>query len=369
MKKNLNPALYIGVLSGTSMDAIDVALLDFSKEIKLVASYNHPFPPELKTKLWKVIEKDDRFALEIPALDEELGLLFAEAINTLLAQHGYNASQIIGIGSHGQNIGHHPNDPEPYSLQIGNPQLIANLTGIPTVGHFRSADIAAGGQGAPLAPLLHQKLFHHPEKNRAIVNIGGIANITTIPSSLSPVTGFDTGPGNGLLDAWIKQEKNLEYDADGTWAKSGDIDENFLAQLLDDPYFSQQGPKSTGKEYFNLKWLADYLNGQHPQNVQRTLVELTAQTIINAIHRLNWDSSEIIICGGGAHNKFLLERLAQLTKHPVLTTNDLGINTDFVEAMLFAWLGKMRLDETKLDTTEITGAKYPVLLGEIFYPK
>lgn len=355
---------YLGLLSGTSMDGIDAAVFDFTDGFKLIASHQHALPSHLTERLQNIISDDKRHDSRIEKVDQQLGHCFAEAVNHLLTQANLSSDQIIAIGSHGQNISHHPNDPEPYSLQIGNPQIIANLTHITTIANFRAADVAAGGQGAPLAPLLHQQVALKQGSKRAIVNIGGIANVSFV-SKDEPVSGFDTGPGNGLMDAWIQHHHQQPYDSSGQWAATGQVDHALLDALLQDDYFKKASPKSTGKEYFNLGWLQSYLAQQKPQNIQATLCELTARSIIEAIEN-KWSECEIIVCGGGVHNTLLLERLSYLTNNSITTSDAINLSVDYLEAMLFAWLAKLRLENTLLNTSHITGANEPVLLGDTF---
>ena len=359
--------LYIGLISGTSMDGIDCALIDTANHCQLVASYCQPIPAELKNTLWQLIRKDDITDPRIATVDQQLGILFAQAVEHLLAQTTFKPSDIKAIGSHGQNISHHPNDTPAYSLQIANPQIIADETGIITVADFRSADVAAGGQGAPLAPLFHDKILRSAHQSRAIINIGGIANVTFLSNKTNKVIGFDTGPGNGLMDAWCKQHTEQEYDADGAWAATGTVDQTLLQRLQSDAYFQKVGPKSTGKEYFNLAWLKAMLNQQSPEDVQATLLELTAQSIITSVQQHHTDA-EMIVCGGGAHNKQLMQRLQHIATRKVIASSELGISIDYLEAMLFAWLAQQRLAKKTMDTSRITGAKQPVLLGQIFLP-
>lgn len=380
--------LYIGMISGTSVDGIDAALVDFSTATpKLIETHSEKIPAELKTAALTFHASGENELDRLGAADVQLGRLFAQAANNLLKKAKINSNAVIAIGSHGQNIRHRPTGEFPFTLQIGDPNIIAELTDITTVADFRRRDIAAGGQGAPFAPLFHDQVLRSKTHNRAIVNIGGIANVSLltaargdaeadpflldkkVPQRQDPerIIGFDTGPGNGLLDAWIKQHKNKEYDQNGAWAASGKIDTNLLEKLLVDPYFKKPAPKSTGREYFNLSWLNKYLDKQNAADVQATLVELTALTIIEAIQNSGCKNGEIVICGGGTHNQYLMQRLKDLAKEfTVITTDNLGIPADWIEAMLFAWLAKQTMEHVKVDTRSITGAKHPVILGGIY---
>lgn len=358
--------LYIGLLSGTSMDGIDAALVDFSDSPRLVASHSIGIPEKLKQTLWELILSKTTNSTLLKQTDHELGYLFAKASNELLNITKLKPKEITAIGSHGQTILHRPNTSSPFTLQIGNPNIITCNTNITTVAKFRIADIEAGGQGAPLAPLFHHKFMRSNIVNRAIVNIGGISNITFLPKDDTFISGFDTGPGNGLLDAWIKKQQNKAFDQDGQWAASGKIQSELLAKFLKEPFFKQAPPKSTGKDYFNLSWLEQKLDHYRAEDVQATLAELTAQLIATAIKQQAWHNSEVIICGGGVHNLDLLKRIQRLVKNnKVLSSSILGFEPDWLEAMLFAWLAKLRLENQYVDTRRITGAKTPVLLGEI----
>lgn len=294
---------------------------------------------------------------------------FAAAINQFLQVYNIAPAQIEAIGSHGQNIYHHPHPPYPFTLQIGDPNTIAALTGITTVADFRRKDLAYGGQGAPLVPAFHAEIFRHPHKNRVIVNIGGIANITVLPADpTQPVIGFDTGPGNALLDSWIAKHLEQTHDHDGKWAAQGQYSETLLNALLSDPYFFHPSPKSTGREYFNLNWLKNFLPfTAKPVDIQATLVELTARSIIDAINK-HMLEGEIFVCGGGAHNAFLMQRLGSLAKnYTVSSTQTLHISPDWIEAMAFAWLAKQTLEKKPGNMPQVTGARQTAILGGIYH--
>ncbi|MSP53905.1 MAG: anhydro-N-acetylmuramic acid kinase [Gammaproteobacteria bacterium] len=360
--------MYIGMISGTSVDGIDAALVDFSGLTpKLMAHHSEAIPNDLKTAALTFHTSGENELDRLGSADVQLGKLFAQAAHNLLKKANIKSSEIVAIGSHGQNIRHRPTGEFPFTLQIGDPNIIAELTNITTVADFRRRDIAAGGQGAPFAPLFHNEVLRSNTNNRAIVNIGGISNVSLLALDNSVVLGFDTGPGNGLLDAWIKKHKNKNYDQEGAWAVTGIVDTELLENLLADPYFKKAAPKSTGREYFNLTWLNNYLSTQDPTDVQATLVELTAQTIIDAVKKQGFENGELVICGGGTHNQYLMQRLATLApEFSVLKTDDLGIPADWIEAMLFAWLAKQTMEHIKVDTRSITGAKNPVILGGIY---
>ena len=276
---------------------------------------------------------------------------------------------VRAIGSHGQNVWHKPRDENPVSIQLGRGELMARNTAVTVVTNFRSADVQAGGQGAPLAPLLHQKLFRNENEDRAILNLGGIANLTILPST-GAVTGFDCGPANCLLDAWTRRHLQKDYDNNGNWAARGRVNTALLEQMLQDPYFSQPAPKSTGLEYFNMSWLENMLDdsGLDEVDVQATLVELTARGIALSLPDSDLPA-RLLVCGGGVHNNYLMRRIAATLPDMVVeSTARYGADPDWVESLLFAWLARERLHERSQDTTSITGADRPVLLGDIYLP-
>ncbi len=360
--------IYLGLMSGTSVDSIDAALVDFSGDMpNLLATHNQPWPAEVREAILQTRELDDDALDTLQTLDIATANCFAEAANACIHRAGIDASQVEAIGSHGQTIRHRPDAATPFSLQIGDPQRIAELTGIDVIADFRRADIEAGGQGAPLVPAFHNAVFRSTEKNRVIVNIGGIANITILPKDpLLPVTGFDTGPGNTLMDAWTAQHRHQAFDRDGAFAASGRSDARLLANLLMDDYFRQPPPKSTGFETFNLDWLrAQLANHIDAADVQSTLCDLTAVSIMRAINQQAPDTDEMFVCGGGAHNTELTQRLQSLTALPVASTQQLGIDPDWVEAMTFAWLARQFKQALPGNIPQVTGAREAVVLGEI----
>lgn len=362
---------YIGLMSGTSVDGVDAALISIpvNGQLALLATHQHPFPAAVRGAIQALMQPGPDEIEREGELDVQLGRLFAAAAHALLAKSGVSASSIRAIGSHGQTIRHRPHVPHPFSRQIGNPSVIAEDTGITTVADFRARDLAAGGEGAPLVPAFHRWLFHKPGVHRAIVNIGGIANITWLPASEnSAVLGFDTGPGNTLLDQWIARHRNEPYDRDGAWAASGRVQQDLLAQLLADAYFAKAPPKSTGREHFNLAWLEQQLMGKlAPEDIQATLADLTAASIAQGVKFLPEKIGEIYICGGGHHNRHLLARLrALLPGIPVATTEILGLDPDWVEATAFAWLAHQTLAGHAGNLPSVTGARHPVLLGGIY---
>jgi len=366
-------AYYIGLMSGTSMDAIDAALLDLKdNHCRLIAKHSHPIPAALKQKLYKLIQGNNFNVNDFGSLDITLGRLFAAAANQLIELNNLEHSAIAAIGSHGQTVFHAPDNKPAFTLQIGDPNCIAQLTGITTVADFRRRDMAAGGQGAPLVPAFHDALFRLHDRNRVILNIGGVANITVLPAAQTKaVSGFDTGPGNNLMNGWIQRHQKQSYDNGGKWAASGTTDEKLLERLLRDKYFQQAPPKSTGPEHFNQNWLDANIKRHGKRllrkNVQATLCELTAQSIAAAIHDHAPTTDEVLVCGGGVHNLALLFRLqCLLGTIKVISTEDYGIDPDYVEAMAFAWLAKQTLANKPGNMPAVTGAKQAVVLGGIY---
>lgn len=366
--------LYIGLMSGTSLDAIDASIVDISDDhVDIKHAINYPIPAELKQQLLTLINNKGGDDVELLGnVDAKLGLLFAEAVNHLLSDSIYSAEDITAIGSHGQTIRHRPDNSIPFTLQIGDASRISEFTKITTVTDFRRRDIAAGGQGAPLVPAFHRAVFASETKNRCIVNIGGMANISYLPKDLNSQTaGFDTGPGNVLIDSWCQLHTGKSYDQNGDWAKSGKLSLPLLETMLKDAYFSQPTPKSTGREYFNLDWINQQLRNTDidSQDIQNSLTELTAKSIINDIDKFFPDTDQIIICGGGVYNKFLKERLQALSNNrTLLDTSEYGIDPNWVEAAAFAWLAHCCLNKIPANEPLVTGAHSRVVLGAI-YPK
>jgi len=362
-------SLFLGLMSGTSMDAIDAAVLDFhDNSCRLVASHSHPIPPKLGERLQQLIQSETFNVRELGCLDVELGRLFAAAANRLLQDNKIEPGQVAAIGSHGQTVFHAPDDDPPFTLQIGDPNTIAQLTGITTVADLRRRDMAAGGQGAPLATAFHNHCFRSREHDRVILNIGGIANITVLAADIdTPVFGFDTGPGNCLLDSWIQEQQGEPFDRDGAWGAGGTVNQTLLATLLADDYFAKQPPKSTGREYFHLRWLKQQPLSDTPQNIQATLAQLTIESIALAVETHAPATKELFICGGGAYNHHLHQGLTErLDPVRVATTEELGIPPDWVEAAAFAWLAQQTMDNRAGNLTDVTGAKEPVILGGIY---
>jgi len=352
-------------MSGTSLDGIDAVLVDLAKpQPALIAKHYLPFGDALK---------QDLLALHIPALNElhhsqltanHLARLYAQSIAELLAKAGTTSARVVAIGCHGQTIRHRPECG--YTLQIGNAALLAELTDITVVSDFRSRDIAAGGQGAPLVPAFHDQVLRHPTLHRVIVNIGGISNLTNL-SPRAPTAGFDCGPGNILMDAWCTQHLHQPYDANGAWAASGKVLPALLETLCAEPYFSLPPPKSSGRDLFNMDWLNSKLRGdERPEDVQASLLELTCLAIAKSIGQHCTGATEIYLCGGGAHNETLRARLALLLPNCQLTTTDaLGVDGDYLEAIAFAWLAQRTLQGEPANLPIVTGASHPCILGAI----
>lgn len=358
-------------MSGTSVDGIDAALISLpdSGMLTLKATHQHALSPVVRDAIQALMAPGNNEIERAGELDMQLGKLFAEAVQMLLRKSGVLAKDIRAIGSHGQTIRHRPRATHPFTQQLGNPSVIAEQTGITTVADFRARDMAAGGEGAPLVPAFHRWFFHKPGVNRVILNIGGIANITWLPADAQEsVLGFDTGPGNTLLDQWIMQNRGERYDSDGKWAASGQVNEPLLARLLADAYFTKTPPKSTGREYFHQAWLEQYLTGKlAAQHLQATLAELTSRSIVRALDFLPAKADEIYICGGGSHNRHLLARLqVQAPNIPIATSAALGLDPDWVEAVAFAWLAQRTLSGQPGNLPSVTGANRAVILGGIY---
>ncbi len=364
--------LYIGLMSGTSLDGIDAALVDFDNDsIRLVDFEFQPFSHEIKTVIQQLSKADALISLQdYGRLDTLLGYLFAEAVHSLLAKANIQAASINAIGSHGQTVYHAPDSILPFSLQMGDPNIIAEKTAIKTVADFRRRDIAAKGQGAPLVPAFHQAVFGGSNKHRCIANIGGIANITVLPasSSLVPVIGFDTGPGNTLIDQWIQRHKHCDYDLNGVWAKTGTINYEWVTALMKDAYFTAPAPKSTGKEYFSLDWIERQcaVDRYRPEDIQSSLCYLTAVSLCEAIKQYAPATEQVLICGGGIHNDYLLQLIKQNLSCQVVSTEEVGIHPDHVEAMAFAWLARQTINHLPGNLKQVTGASHAVILGGIY---
>lgn len=363
--------LYIGLMSGTSLDGIDAVLVNLSdNQFKLVGSLYQPYPDTIKTSLGNIIQAQQTTTADLAGLDNQLALLNAQVVNTLLQDTRHTADSIKAIGYHGQTIFHNPEGEHPNSIQLGDPNLLAGHTNIAVVADFRRMDMAVGGQGAPLVPAFHQFLFRDNIHDRAILNIGGIANLTILPADpAQPIAGFDTGPGNCLMDEWSMLHNQQSFDEAGRWAQQGKLSNDVLQSLLNDPYFNRSPPKSTGREYFNLDWLRQRsdLSSVSTEDVQTSLTFLTATSIANALRQFAPGTQQVFVCGGGAHNQFLTSLLQeQLGLIRLDTTNKLGLDPDWVEACAFAWLAQQRIQQHPANIPSATGAHKTVLLGAIY---
>jgi len=365
-------SLYVGLISGTSMDGIDAAVIEFGDhQCSVLATAAVDYPDELRDELLQSSRTPANCTVDkIGQLDQWVGECFRDATIKLLAQADIKPNSIEAIGSHGQTLRHQPRAARPFTLQIGDPNIIAAGTGITTVADFRRRDLAIGGEGAPLTPAFHQWLFSNTDKSRAVLNIGGIANVTMLSSP--KVIGFDTGPGNTLLDGWIRNNLDKPFDDDGNWARSGTVSEPLLGDMLSDPYFDLRPPKSTGFEYFNEAWVrskaSSAASAKIPAaDIQATLAELSARTIAKSILHYSPDIEEILVCGGGIHNTDLMQRLrSYLSGTQVTSTDAFGLHPDWVEAAAFAWLAKRCLEGKTGNLPEVTGAERAEVLGAVY---
>lgn len=360
----MKKGLYIGVMSGTSLDAIDISLCAINKSsFKVVASKEYPYDEELKASVLKMISQNISLK-EFGETDYRLGMMYVDAIRKFLKEFSLNTKNITAIGLHGQTIWHEPKSNYPFSLQIGNASLVAKQTGIDVVSDFRSGDIALGGEGAPFAPVFHKEMFSTLGKKTAILNLGGIANLTILQGGM---LGYDLGPANILLDIWIKKNKNKKFDKDSKWAREGSVDFGLLSRFLDEDFFSKKAPKSTGRELFNEEWLELKLRNfsTKAQDVQRTLLELSVSIIAKEVKK--YEIELLLACGGGANNAYLIELLAQkLDGIKVCTTDKFGVNGDFLEAMAFAYFAYKRISNEELHLKSVTGASRNGILGAVY---
>jgi anhydro-N-acetylmuramic acid kinase len=370
----MHDALYVGLMSGTSVDAIDAALVSCGETIGILATHEQAMSAALRESIAALSRSGPDEIERLGRLDREMGALFARAVLTLLDRAGVQPAQVAAIGSHGQTVRHRPPssgeaEGRAFTLQLGDPNTIAENTGITTIADFRRRDIAAGGEGAPLAPAFHAAAFALEGNNRAIVNIGGIANVSMLTGNTLH-SGFDSGPGNTLLDQWIARHRGVDFDREGQWSAEGTPDPTLLERFLQHPFFGRRGPRSTGREDFNLEWLDHCLAGSQslaPEDVQATLAELTAASIARAIESSGVGVDEVFLCGGGAHNSDLARRLqAAIGRAPVATTANLGIDPDWVEAATFAWLAHRSIEGMAGNAPAVTGASGPRVLGGIY---
>ncbi|PKF49813.1 anhydro-N-acetylmuramic acid kinase [Enterovibrio nigricans] len=363
--------MYIGIMSGTSLDGIDMVAAEFNGDnIRVLHQSMYPFPTELVEKLIALSQGAPVTLEEIGTIDHFLGLTYSNAINRFLDEHALSASTVTAIGCHGQTVFHKPEGDMRFTMQLGDANIIAAQTGITTVADFRRKDMALGGQGAPLVPAFHKGLFSDPNLCRVILNIGGIANISVLAPN-QPVIGYDTGPGNMLMDSWVMQHKGQRYDKEGLWASSGLVNSALLNQMMAEPYFAKDAPKSTGRELFHAGWLGKQLDNFNDvlriEDVQATLLALTAQSIANDV--MKYPAGELLVCGGGAKNTALMASLQHaLPAWHVTTTDERGVDGDSMEALAFAWLAKQAIEGKPGNLSEVTGASRQCRLGAIFYP-
>jgi len=372
-------SLYLGLISGTSADGIDAALVRFAGEDglpQLVFGRTYPWEPALRARLVELGQKSALLTLDdLGELDVRIGRAFAQAAGAALADSGTPADAVAAIGSHGQTLRHRPQGEFPYTLQLGDPSTIAERSGVRVVADFRRRDVAAGGHGAPLVPALHAALLHDAREDRAVLNLGGIANFTLLPARGDPgsgpgqaVRGFDTGPANGLMDAWCLRHTGAGSDRDGAFAASGRVDEALLARLLDEAWFALPPPKSTGRDQFHLDWVEATLAGDEAAaDVQATLLALSVQTIAAALRAAQPGTARVIACGGGVHNSTLMAALADALPGIVVeSTAAHGIDPDFVEAMAFAWMARETLLGRPGNVASVTGARGARVLGGVY---
>jgi anhydro-N-acetylmuramic acid kinase len=371
--------LYLGLISGTSADGIDVAAVELhGAQVALVAGRTYPWEEALRAQILRVSQHEPLVSLdEFGELDTAVADAFADAALKLIDEFALDRSVVRAIGSHGQTLRHRPRGPRPFTLQIGDPSRIAERSGCTVVADFRRRDVAAGGQGAPLVPAFHRAVFSADEEARAVLNIGGIANLSLLGGSAhrstegaqAPVLGFDCGPGNGLMDAWCLRHRGQPFDAGGAFAGEGGVDPGLLQRLLADAYLAESPPKSSGRDRYHLAWLESQMAGvsASPADVQATLLEFTAASIALALERWQPQGRRVLVCGGGVHNPRLLARLAALLPgRTVESTAAHGVDPDFVEAMTFAWLARETLAGRPGNLCEATGAAGPRVLGGIF---
>ena len=373
---NLQPArLFLGLISGTSADGIDAALVRFADDAaharpELVFGRTYAWDPMLRARLVALGQQSAQLTLdEVGELDVRIGRAFANAANAAIADSGIDRGELAAIGSHGQTLRHRAHGDVPYTLQLGDPSSIAERCGVAVVADFRRRDVAAGGHGAPLVPAFHAATLHDAGEDRAVLNLGGIANFTLLPAH-GAVRGFDTGPANGLMDAWCLRHTGQGFDAGGAFAASGQVDDGLLARLLDEPWFALPPPKSTGRDQFHLDWVASKLAGdESAADVQATLLALTMRTVADALRASQPETRRLIACGGGVHNPALMVALANaMPGIHVESSAAHGLDPDSVEAMAFAWLARETLANRPGNLPAVTGAAGPRVLGGIYPP-
>lgn len=360
-------SLYIGVMSGTSLDGLDFALIEQAGKTKLLGTHYEPMPPQLKQSLLNLCSPGPDELAQAALAEQTWARLASAGIHKLLGKLQIDSTAVRAIGSHGQTVRHEPQ--RGFTIQIGQPALLAELTAISVVADFRRRDVAAGGQGAPLVPAFHEAVFSDAKRVRAVLNIGGFSNLSLLAPGKA-TRGFDCGPGNVLLDAWIQRHQRLSYDRNGDWASSGRVDTQLLSALLSDNFFAVQGPKSTGRELFNLPWLDAHLSSflnVAAEDIQATLLELTARSICDSLLVNQPETQDVLVCGGGAHNTALMRRLkALLPTCEVASTARFGVAPDWIEAMAFAWLAHCCIEGIAANRPNVTGASGLRVLGAIY---
>lgn len=363
--------LFMGLMTGTSMDGVDAVAVRFSPAgAELLATLGHPFDSDLRRELLAVSSRSPLHL--IAELDVRLGICLADAASSLMRQAGLAADAVTAIGSHGQTVYHMTSQRWPCTVQIGDPNIIVERTGVTTIADFRRRDIAAGGEGAPLAPVFHRALFADEMEDRVVVNIGGMANLSYLPAHHGGrITGFDTGPGNVLMDSWIWHQRGLSHDRNGDWAASGTVDTEMLDRMRQEPFFALPPPKSTGRDLFNMEWIlrriADGKVFPDAADVQATLCELTASTIADGVRDVSARPGGVVICGGGAYNTHLIRRIrAHLPGYSIASSESLGMAPDWVEATGFAWLAREALARRPASVVSVTGARHATVLGGIY---
>jgi anhydro-N-acetylmuramic acid kinase len=373
MPMSSSDRLYLGLISGTSADGIDAALVQFADDHpaarpRLVHGHTAPWQPELRARLVALGQQAATLTLdEVGELDVQVGRAFAAAAEDLMHAAGIAPAKVCAIGSHGQTLRHRPHGAYPFTLQLGDPSTIAERCGVRVVADFRRRDVAAGGHGAPLVPAFHAATLHAPGEDRAVLNLGGIANFTLLPAH-GDVRGFDTGPANGLMDAWCLRHTGHAFDASGAFAASGQVDQALLARLLDEAWFALPPPKSTGRDQFHLAWVEARLAGHEtPADVQATLLALSVRSVADALRATQPGTRQVIACGGGVRNPVLMQALAAAMPDALVESSAAhGLDPDFVEAMAFAWLARETLANRPGNLPAVTGAAGPRVLGAVY---
>ena len=359
--------LYVGVMSGTSLDGLDFALIEQNDQTTLLGTHYEPMPPQLKQSLLDLCSPGHDELAQAALAEQTWAQLASAGVHKLLGKLQTDATAVRAIGSHGQTVRHEPQ--LGFTIQIGHPALLAELTNISVVADFRRRDVAAGGQGAPLVPAFHEAVFGDAKRVRAVLNIGGFSNLSLLDPGKA-TSGFDCGPGNVLLDGWVQRHQDLSFDRNGDWASSGRVNTQLLDALLSDKFFAAHGPKSTGRELFNLPWLDAHLSSfpnVAAEDVQATLLELTARSICDSLLVNQPETQDVLVCGGGAHNTALMRRLdALLPWCEVTSTSKFGVAPDWIEAMAFAWLAHCCIEGIAANRPNVTGARGLRILGAIY---